>query len=150
MKGMVLVGIVVLVVAEARAQPPGRDEGYERLVAFLGRSEMKRADGTIARGMSILGYLPKNRVYTYHGIGPRTRNEALRGSWRDGVLMLGGTAEAGARAERVRIGPFGEREVAFVTEVQAADGGWVPQKESVYVRRADPGGGSLPPSSYTL
>src|SRR5688572_18657766 len=94
------------------APPSARAAGYEPLSSFIGRWTLKgdedtyvetcgwyeggfhivchtankRSDGSIGKGMSILGYLPDKDSYTYHGIGSKGRNETMIGTFRSGIF----------------------------------------------------------------
>jgi hypothetical protein len=90
------------------------------------RAETRRKDGTIGHSMSILGYLPGENVYTYHGIGSRGRNDTRRGNYRDGVFSFSTESREGGKVtvSRVRVGPFMGREVPFVEEAAVNGGEW--------------------------
>ena len=99
-------------------------------------TENKRPDGSIGRGMSILGYLPDKDSYTYYGIGSNGRNETMSGVFRDGILEFTAEAEdhGGTLVSRVRIGPFSERMVPFVAESSSDRTNWTVDASFTYVR----------------
>jgi hypothetical protein len=139
-----------------------RAPGYDRLGSLVGRwtirgseekftevcrwydgnfhivcdTENKRADGTVSRGMSVLGYLPDSDTYTYLGIGSKGRNETMSGSFANGVFEF--TAESVNEGKtvisRVRIGPISEREVPFVAESSTDRVNWAIDATFTYVR----------------
>lgn len=143
-----------------------RPSGYDRLGSLVGRwtmkgsegkfleacrwydgnfhviceTEGKRADGSIGRGMSVLGYLPDKDRYTYLGIGSTGRNETMSGTFADGVLEF--TAESVENGKtlvsRVRMGPFSGREVPFVAESSADRVNWTVDASFTYVRLDGP------------
>jgi hypothetical protein len=166
MKALASVVAIALVALEAHAQAsgaPARAEGYDRLEPFLGRWTLKgmegrfvetcawydgrfhlvcntentRADGTIGRGMSVLGYLPNEDSYTYLGIGARGRNESMRGTWREGVLEFRAEARPGFPASRVRIGPFSQGGFPIVSEELSPSGAWERKSQGAYVRTGE-------------
>lgn len=146
----------------ASAQPvPATGAGYERLAPLVGtwtvkgeegrfretcawydgrfhvvcHSENIRADGTLGRGMSILGYVPAEDAYTYHGIGARGRNVMLRGKFAAGVLVFTTVGAASSPPSRVRLGPLTDpQEFQLVEEVQGPDLAWTPRGEQRFVR----------------
>lgn len=152
----------LVALAQTSASMTARPSGYDQLSSFVGRwtikgseenyvevcrwydgnfhiiceTENKRADGTVGRGMSILGYLPDKGTYTYHGIGSKGRNETMSGAFADGVFEF--TAEAidnGATViSRVRMGPFPGREVPFVAESSTDRVSWAVDATLTYVR----------------
>ena len=152
----------VIGLAQTNTSATSRPQGYDRLSPLVGRwtikgseekflevcrwyegnfhivceTENKRADGTVGRGMSILGYLPDQDRYTYHGIGSEGRNETMSGTFADGMLEF--TAESsddGAIViSRVRIGPFTEREIPFVAESSTDRTSWAVEASFTYVR----------------
>ena len=145
-----------------QAPPKERAPGYAPLEQFIGRwtargieatflercewfdgrhhvvcrAETKRKDGTIGHAMSILGYLPRENVYTYHGIGSRGRNETRRGEYRDGMFFFSTESREGGKVtvSRVRVGPFTGREVPFVEETAVDGAEWKVQSSDLLVR----------------
>lgn len=139
-----------------------RPPGYDRLSSLVGRwtlkgsegkylevcrwfdgnfhivceTENKRADGTVSRSISILGYLPDKNAYTYHGIGSRGRNETMSGTFADGVFeFTSETIDNGTTMiSRVRMGPFLGPEVPFVAESSTDRKTWVVDSTFTYVR----------------
>ena len=107
---------------------------YDGRFHMVCNTENTRADGTLGRGMSVLGYLPLENVYTYLGIGARGRNESMRGTWREGVFEFRSEARPGAPASRVRIGPFTGKAIPIVSEELSASGAWERKSEGLYVR----------------
>ena len=99
-------------------------------------SENRRADGSIGRGMSLIGYSADEGVYTYLGIGSRGRNERQTAVYRDGVFEFTGMARKDGRkiVSRVRMGPFSGPEVPFVVETSTDGGPWVHESTITYVR----------------
>ncbi len=158
--GAISIGLVGM--AQPSAPATARAPGYDQLGSIVGRwtikgredkyvevcrwydgnfhiicdTENKRADGTIGKSMSILGYLPDTDTYTYHGIGSRGRNESMSGTIAAGVLEY--TAETIDNGKtvisRVRMGPFSEREVPFVAESSTDRVSWVVDAAFTYVR----------------
>lgn len=152
--------------AQTGATLTARPSGFDRLGSLVGRwtikggegkhlevcrwydgnfhviceTENKRADGSIGRGMSILGYLPDKDRYTYHGIGSSGRNETMSGTFADGVLEF--TAEeienGTTLISRVRMGPFSDREVPFVAESSTDRVNWTVDATFTYVRLGEP------------
>jgi len=148
--------------AQTGATTTPRAQGYDRLGPLVGRwtikgredkylevcrwyegnfhivceAENQRADGTVSRSMSILGYLPDQDRYTYHGIGGKGRNETMSGVFADGILEF--TAESiddGAPViSRVRVGPFAEREIPFVAESSTDRRNWAVEASFTYIR----------------
>lgn len=56
------------------------------------------SDGSVGRGINILGYLPEEDAYTYYGIGSRGRNETMRGNFEGSAersASRGGDMRAG-------------------------------------------------------
>ena len=155
----VIVGIFVMSAAQAQS---GRAAGYDLLENFVGRwtikgredtysetcawfhgrfhvvcnTQIRRADGTTAHSMSILGYLPNENTYTYHGIGSLGRNEIQRGEFRDRTFVATRESVANGKrtVHRVRMGPFGGREVGFVSDEAVADGPWSNERSFTYVK----------------
>ena len=109
-------------------------EWYEGRFHVVCHTENIRADGSIGRGMSILGYLPAEDAYTYHGIGARGRNVTQRGRFRDGTFEFVTPAAGDAPAIRIRLGPFGERGFPTVEEALAPDGTWTRRSSGEYVK----------------
>lgn len=109
---------------------------YDGAFHIICETENRRADGTIVRGMSILGYMPDTNAYTYYGIGSNGRNETMSGTLADGILEF--TSEAidddATVLSRVRIGPFSEREVPFVAESSSDGVSWATDATFTYVR----------------
>ena len=109
---------------------------YDGSFHIVCETENTRADGTVGRGMSILGYLPDQDRYTYHGIGSKGRNETMSGIYSDGILEF--TAEAVDNGKttisRVRVGPFSAREIPFVAESSADRVSWTTDADFTYVR----------------
>lgn len=148
--------------AQPSASMTARASGYDQLAPLVGRwtikgseetyvevcrwyngnfhiiceTENKRADGTVGHGMSILGYLPDEDRYTYHGIGSKGRNETMSGTIADDVFEF--TAEAIENGKtmisRVRMGPFSGREVPFIAESSTDRVSWAVDATLTYVR----------------
>ncbi len=99
-------------------------------------AENKRPDGSTGKTMSILGYLPGNDSFTYHGIGNTGRNETMTGSFRGGIFeFISEIRREGSRVrERVRMGPFTGREVPFFVETAVDDAAWKDDGAFTYVK----------------
>jgi hypothetical protein len=149
--------------AALQAPAPSRPAGYDRLQGLVGSwtlegrektfsetcdwhegrflvrctSEIKRKDGSLVRGVSLLGYLPEEDTYTYFGFDSSGRNETLRGKWVDGVLTYEGEARVEGRVvkSRVKVGPFGGPTVDFVAESSTDGGPWAVDARMKYVKR---------------
>lgn len=139
-----------------------RPAAYEPLQAFVGRwtakgreaafvetcdwyhggfhivchSESRRADGSLGRSMSLIGYSADEKVYTYLGIGSRGRNERLTAVYGGGIFEFTGTSRKDGKsiASRIRMGPFTAREVPFIVETSTDGGPWVHELTITYVR----------------
>lgn len=99
-------------------------------------SENRRTDGSLGRGMSLIGYSADEKVYTYLGIGSRGRNERQTAVYGDGVFEFTGTSRKDGKsiAPRIRMGPFTAREVPFTVETSTDGGPWVHESTITYVR----------------
>lgn len=143
--------------AEA-ARPPG----YEKLQMFVGRWTLegredryletcdwydgrftvvcnttnRRADGTVSKGMSILGYLPEEDVYTYHGFNSSGRNETQRGTFEGSTFRVQGEAREGGQMlrSRVTITPRPDGAFTLVAESSAEGGPWTTDATIQYKR----------------
>lgn len=142
---------------------PGRLPDHDRLEHFVGRwtergneeafvevcawfdgkfhvvcnAERKRADASIGRSLSILGYVP-NEGYVHVGIGNRGGYETLQnGTFQEGVFEFLSTAREGGKSivTRIRIGPFDEHGFPFVVDTSTDGGPWVAAWKTDYVRR---------------
>lgn len=150
--------------SQAPIPPPplARAAGYEPLSSFIGRwslkgdedtyvetcewyeggfhivchTENKRSDGSIGKGMSILGYLPDKGSYTYHGIGSKGRNETMTGTFRSGIFEFSSEGRENGKVvkARVRMGPFIGREVPFIAETSTDGAPWVMDATIIYVK----------------
>ena len=149
----------LLVSSPAFAQEPPRHEGYSALEGLVGSwtiagregsyletcdwydgrhhiictTESKRKDGSIARGMSILSFIP-DQGYVYTGIGNRGRYETYRGgTYVDGVIEY--LERSGDAHTRIRIGPFTDRNLVPFNVHSSRDGVTWEQADSFnYVR----------------
>ena len=96
-------------------------------------TESKRADGSTAHSMSILGFVA-GKGYVYTGIGSRGRYETYaNGTFEDGILeYLDRTPEG---ITRIRLGPFSDRSVLPFNVHTSADGvKWVEVESFRYIR----------------
>jgi hypothetical protein len=144
--------------------PPARDPGYDVLQSFVGKwtmkgkeqtfredcdwydgrfhivchSEFTRDDGSVGRGISILGFVP-GEGYVYTGIGNRGRYETLaRGTVSGEILEYRSTTVEDGKPTivRIRIGPFDEVGMPFIVDASTDDGKtWANLETSEYVRR---------------
>jgi len=111
----------------------GREGRYlEKCDWFEGRfhmvchTESKRADGTVSKSISILGYLPEEDAYTYYGIGSTGRNETLRGAFTGTTLGFRGEArDAGKLVKNhVTITPAANGDFLLASEISIDGGPW--------------------------
>ena len=144
------------------APPSARAAGYEPLSSFIGRwtlkgeedtyvetcgwyeggfhilchTENRRPDGSIGKGMSILGYLPDKGSYTYHGIGSKGRNETMIGTFRSGIFEFNSEDRENGKVvkARVRMGPFIGREIPFIAETSIDGAPWLMDATITYVK----------------
>lgn len=149
----------LLISSPALAQEPLRDEGYSALEGLVGswtiagkegsyletcdwydgryhivcNTESKRKDGSIARGMSILSFIP-GHGYVYTGIGNRGRYETYRGgTCINGIIEYLDRSDDGHT--RIRIGPFTDRNLIPFSVHLSKDGiNWEPADSFNYVR----------------
>jgi hypothetical protein len=114
-------------------------EGRHQVVCH---STRQRDDGSVSRGMSLLGYTPADG-YVYTGIGSRGRFEMLRGGrFQDGRFVFESTAteDGKAVASRITIGPRTDAGFHFVVETSTDGGPWTHADTTVYLLRApEPG-----------
>ena len=128
------------------AQEDERPEGYAPLENLVGRwtiagqegayleicdwydgrrhiicnTESKRKDGSTARGMSILSFVP-GQGYVYTGIGNRGRYATYRdGTYNNGVIEYL-EYSAGVHT-RIRVGPFDDRSILPFSVHTSRDG----------------------------
>jgi hypothetical protein len=146
----------------AAAGAPARHPGYDKLQMFVGdwtiegrentyvekcdwfdgrfhmvcHTESKRSDGSVGRGISILGYLPEEDAYTYHGIGSRGRNETMRGTFEGSVFKAHGESRDGGKRvkSRVTIAPAANGDFTFRSESATDDGPWTIDGSILYKR----------------
>lgn len=144
------------------APPEPRPAGYDKLQMFVGRwtlegredryleqcdwfdgrftvvcnTESKRRDGTVSRGMSVLGYLPEEDVYTYHGFNSSGRNETQRGGFRGTTFWVEGEARDGGKhvKSRVTITPKTDGNFTLVGESSTEGAPWVTDGTFQYKR----------------
>jgi hypothetical protein len=109
---------------------------YEGGFHIICHTENKRSDGSVGKGMSILGYLPDKDSYTYHGIGSKGRNETMIGTFRGGIFEFNSEGRENGRVvkARVRMGPFIGREIPFTAETSIDGAPWVMDATITYVR----------------
>jgi len=140
-------------VAQTPPASPARHPGYDKLQMFVGdwtiegresayrekcdwfdgrfhvvcHTQSKRSDGTVGRGISILGYLPDEDAYTYHGIGSRGRNETMRGTFEGTTFKAHGESRDGGKLvkSRVTATPAAGGEFTFRAETSTDDGPWI-------------------------
>lgn len=152
-------------VAQPAKPEPVRPAGYDRLEPIAGRwtikgseesyletcrwftgnfhivcdTEEKKSDGSVGRGISILGYLPESDTYTYSGIGSSGRNETMSGVFGDGLFTFTSRSRSNGKTvdSRVRMGPFSSREVPFVAETSVDGAPWVVDATFTYIRLGD-------------
>jgi hypothetical protein len=141
---------------------PERPSGYDSLQHFVGRwtergnektflevctwfdgkfhvvcnAERKRADASVGRSLSILGYVP-NEGYVHVGISNKGTYETLQnGTFRAGQFEFLSTAKEGDKSivTRIRIGPFTEQGFPFVVDTSTNGGPWVAAGTTDYVK----------------
>ena len=95
-------------------------DGYDGQRHVICHMASTRKDGSPARGMSILSFVPE-QGYVYTGIGHRGRYETYRGgTYSNGVLQYLDRS-AGSHV-RIRIGPLGDKGVMPVSVQSSQDG----------------------------
>ena len=146
MKPLPLLTALLLISSLALAQEPARHEGYSVLEGLVGswtiagqegtyletcdwydgrrhiicNTESRRKDGSLARGMSILSFVP-DQGYVYTGIGNRGRYETYRGgTYRNGVIEY--LEQSADSYTRIRVGPFSDRSVVPFNVHSSKDG----------------------------
>jgi hypothetical protein len=87
----------------------------------------QQSDGTVRRGISILGYLPEEDAYTYYGIGSRGRNETLRGTFEGSTFKAQGQSRDGGKLvkSRVTATPAGSGDFTLRSEISTDHGPWI-------------------------
>ena len=136
----------------ARATEPARPPGYDKLQMFVGtwtiegredryretcdwyegrfmivcNTEAKRRDGGVTKSMSLIGYLPEEDVYTYHGFNSSGRNETQRGGFRGTTFWVEGQARDGGKMvkSRVTITPKTDGTFTLLAESSTEGGPW--------------------------
>jgi hypothetical protein len=149
----------LLLTSQCFAQEEQRPDGYAPLENLVGRwsiagkegtyleicdwydgrrhiicnTEAKREDGSTARGMSILSFVP-GQGYVYTGIGNQGRYETYRdGTYKDGLIEYL-DHRAGVHT-RIRLGPFDdERVVPFRVHTSRDGTTWELAASFTYVR----------------
>ena len=158
--GVALAGVATTAIAADRAPE------YDALALFLGawtqagseavfredcdwfdgrhqvvcHSTRQREDGTVSRGMSVLGYTPA-QGYVYAGIGSRGRFEMLSGGrYAEGRFTFESTAQEDGKpvTTRIVIGPRTAKGFDFVVHTSTSGGPWVHADTTVYLLRDTP------------
>jgi hypothetical protein len=156
---LVLLLAALALTSPSSAQEEPRPEGYAPLEGLVGswtiagkegtyletcdwydgrrhiicNAEFKRKDGSTARAMSILSFVPE-QGYVYTGIGNRGRYETYRGgTYNNGIIeYLDHTAGAHTR---IRVGPFSDKNVVpFIVHTSQDGTKWELADSFNYVR----------------
>lgn len=105
---------------------------YDGRRHIICNAEFTRKDGSIARAMSILSFVPQEG-YVYTGIGNRGRYETYRGgTYHNGIIeYLDHTA---GTHTRIRVGPFSDKKVPFNVHTSQDGTNWELADSYNYVR----------------
>lgn len=162
LNAMFMLCVMSMLAGAQTAPAPERAPGYAPLQGFVGHwttqgreqlfretcdwyhgkfhvvchSESKRADGSIAHGMSILSFVPATG-YVYTGIGSRGRYETFeKGRWEDGKFVFDSAATKDGKpiTNRISIGPFTDAGFQFVVTTSSDGVNWTEAARTRYVR----------------